>query len=1035
MNIQLTQERLRRKLTNVTEVATGVLRGIRRSNQRDVAAYVFDLNNRLPSTVGELSNYLDEVMGRDYFDKNLSPDLRWNNYLYFVVKKDSLGNPDFQTSKRNMEADRSYARKFIVVEEELDRVLDEIDSVAVVEKFVATTDVVKSWSDELSPIGLEDILDGDRPIADVVRSIASGTAKRSIRTKKTTGIESSRLLVDSHVASINLSGFRSFPRQRSFENFGKVNLLFGSNGVGKTSLLEGLEFLFCGANRRSGSHSTAAVEGMLASGHQVRTSAQQPLSDFKTRQRLWYGSDDNSRQNKIPNQFARFNFLNTDAAAELSLFKEGSKEGNAESLASLLSGHEATLMWRRIQEIRKAVSEETRSKRSERAVAEKDQASKKQELYTLETVPDESDAAFSVFMKDLERVGWQALPQNKEAVTKQLVDALSSLASQLRAIHQLDWLNGPKNENTIIQQALVLQNVCEEVKIEIPAAREDEVTLDSLRQREALAKSRLTALEAIPATALADLKVLSTILTRSNDELTLNARLYAALPSGDLPESLPSSLARKILSMAKAEANSEYDDISSQLETLQNRLTTTTRTQSELQRAMAELQSWAQTVVKHRHSDSNCPVCGTEFSQGELIKRMYQLTLTPSDTTISEIRQRIEHLTAEGRRAAEEASWLGQLDKFTHTLSGTDKPLTVRDALLMASSTIERQQLLLKEKQNAQQRLDAYARGGLSLAAVEQLCTPIDDNVQRGSPSLDVREALEATRQHLQQLTNATEELDARILQRNENLKRRFDEAGVRSSNSWSTTFEQLLVHQRVAQQASDACIAAHRYLSFTPEADLHYLLTLLEASILGAHKVQAALQAHSNSATRLIKIRDEIAQISDRLDRISKSIERLVSALHVLDDIIENHSLDAASAAVVAATHKVADSIFGRIHSPDEFLVTADAETPLRRRDNDLPVQLNQVSTGQRSAYALSMFLAMNAQVKAGPKVVLLDDPISHIDDLNALSFLDYLRNLAIKSDRQVFFATADEKIAGLFVHKFGFLGDDFRTIQLARS
>lgn len=97
--------------------------------------------------------------------------------------------------------------------------------------------------------------------------------------------------------------------------------------------------------------------------------------------------------------------------------------------------------------------------------------------------------------------------------------------------------------------------------------------------------------------------------------------------------------------------------------------------------------------------------------------------------------------------------------------------------------------------------------------------------------------------------------------------------------------------------------------------------------------------------------------------------------------------------------------------------------------------MSLNQVSTGQRTAYALSMFLAMNAKVRGGPRVVLLDDPISHIDDLNALSFLDYMRNLVLQSDRQIFFATADEKIAGLFSHKFGFLGEEFRTFELSRA
>lgn len=1035
MNLQSAREKLGRKLTNVSEVATGVLRGIRRINERDVAAYVFDLNNRLPDTVGELSTYLDEVLGPAYFDKDASPDLRWNNYLYFVVDKGTAGNQAFQASKCNVEADRSYARKFVVIEEDLDRVLDELDSVAVVDKSAAAIDVVQAWSDGLSAVGLEDILDGERPIADVVRRISSGTAKQSVRTKKATGVESSQALVESHIASINLSGFRPYPRRKSFEKLGKANLLFGSNGVGKTSLLEGLEFLYCGANRRSSSSAATAVDGTLVSGHPVKTSGQQLLSDFKTRQRLWYGGDDNSRQNKLPNQFARFNFLNTDAAAELSLLKEDTKEGNAESLAALLSGHEATLMWRRIQDVRKAVADEIRSKRSERAVAEKDKAGKEKELSELEAAPGQSDAAFSVFMKDLERIGWRDAPESKEVVTEQLVGALSGLTSQLSAFQQLDWLVGPITESAIAQQASALQRACEDVKSEVPAVREDERARSALAQRHGLAKSRLTALEAIPPTALAELKALSTTFKQSNDELALNARVYAALPSGAPPEGWQSSLGSKSLSTAQAEANAESYDISSQLDALQKRLADTTRTQSELQRAMTELQSWAQKVVEHRHSDSNCPVCGTEFGPGELIQRMIALSLAPSDDAISELRQRIEHLNAERQRAAGEVSWLGQLDKFARSLPDTNVSLTVRDAQLAVSRTIERQQKLLNEKQTAQQGLDAYARGGLSLAAIEQLCRPVDGDEQQGPASLNVLEAIEGTRQYLRQLQDAIAEFDARILQRNEKLRYRLHEAGVQSDNNLDTAIEQLIARQRAAQRARDACAEAHRYLDFAPEADVRSLLAWLEASVLGAKKVQAALQSDSSSTTRLKTVREQLVQLSERLSRIGGSIERLAAAQRVLDDIIENQSLDAASAAVVAATHRVADSIFGRIHAPAEFLVTADTETPLRRRDNGLPVQLNQVSTGQRSAYALSIFLAMNAQVKAGPKVILLDDPISHIDDLNALSFLDYLRNLVIKSDRQVFFATADEKLAGLFVHKFGFLGDELRTIELARG
>lgn len=59
----------------------------------------------------------------------------------------------------------------------------------------------------------------------------------------------------------------------------------------------------------------------------------------------------------------------------------------------------------------------------------------------------------------------------------------------------------------------------------------------------------------------------------------------------------------------------------------------------------------------------------------------------------------------------------------------------------------------------------------------------------------------------------------------------------------------------------------------------------------------------------------------------------------------------------------------------------------------------------------------------------------VAHIDDINMLSFLDYLRQLAISGSRQIFFATADTKLAGLFRHKFRFLGEEFKELRLSRT
>lgn len=63
----------------------------------------------------------------------------------------------------------------------------------------------------------------------------------------------------------------------------------------------------------------------------------------------------------------------------------------------------------------------------------------------------------------------------------------------------------------------------------------------------------------------------------------------------------------------------------------------------------------------------------------------------------------------------------------------------------------------------------------------------------------------------------------------------------------------------------------------------------------------------------------------------------------------------------------------------------------------------------------------------------MLIDDPIAHIDDLNALSFLDFLADVAETNQRQIFFATANEKLGNVFQKKMEFLGSsNFRTLNM---
>jgi ABC-type uncharacterized transport system ATPase subunit len=173
---------------------------------------------------------------------------------------------------------------------------------------------------------------------------------------------------------------------------------------------------------------------------------------------------------------------------------------------------------------------------------------------------------------------------------------------------------------------------------------------------------------------------------------------------------------------------------------------------------------------------------------------------------------------------------------------------------------------------------------------------------------------------------------------------------------------------------------------------------------------------------------------LDEERSKLQGQLRPFADALAVLEDLTEKHKLGDAMEEALAQNKGGIEAIFLRIHSPDEFAGLGDSFSTLRRKNGE-PALLTQISTGQRAAFALSIFLCQNAQLLGAPPVMLIDDPIAHIDDLNALSFLDYLREITIRGDRQVFFATANDKVAALFERKFDFLGVDFRRIKLSRS
>jgi hypothetical protein len=97
------------------------------------------------------------------------------------------------------------------------------------------------------------------------------------------------------------------------------------------------------------------------------------------------------------------------------------------------------------------------------------------------------------------------------------------------------------------------------------------------------------------------------------------------------------------------------------------------------------------------------------------------------------------------------------------------------------------------------------------------------------------------------------------------------------------------------------------------------------------------------------------------------------------------------------------------------------------RNQEEDVGEPRFFLSNAQANVLALSLFLSFaRAQRWARLDTILLDDPVQHLDDLDAVAFLDILRSVALGGlgpKKQVVVSTCDRNLYLLMLRKFGMI------------
>jgi len=234
----------------------------------------------------------------------------------------------------------------------------------------------------------------------------------------------------------------------------------------------------------------------------------------------------------------------------------------------------------------------------------------------------------------------------------------------------------------------------------------------------------------------------------------------------------------------------------------------------------------------------------------------------------------------------------------------------------------------------------------------------------------------------------------------------------------------QRLKDQRIELDAGiqileDHTIGEHQQNEFRVAADRTVL-----------HTAKSEFQSDAVVVESVAQINEQIEKKQTDLDHYQRRKEGYEDGIERLQTVFDKAGGDENLIAYVREHMSAITTLFQAFQRPYQFnevQLNDDDEVRVIRRgqDDPKPEPITDMSSGQRAALALAIFVTNNLTHAHAPPVMLLDEPFAHLDDINTISFFNLLIELATRrdgeQDRQVIFATANEDIADLLERKIG--------------
>jgi len=1031
MNKIPTLQLLRDHFQSLEEIGPDTIRAERRHKGLPFGIYYFDFSQSVARPEFNLAAFVQQRIATDFYKHEGS--MQWNYYLTFVLE--SATYRSLSTSRiAAIESDRTFARKRVrdaaMLKVELETPLS-----ATLHATKLTQDIASRWVKALGDAGLAGIADPSADYAPTIRHYLERATPPSQTT--TAPILEGAVENGQFLQRLELGDFRLHPHQRDFD-FGRVNLIRGPNGAGKTSLLEAIELCVCGENRRQqGSVPSEAKLKLQFIGQNIPSVCPASTTKvYRDRDRSWYGGY-YLQGNRLCENFARFNFFDTDAAVQLSSESSGQKIQAA--INTLFLGQFANSIEERMRQSHERFKRDLQSTQKELKAHRANHRKMLVDLTRIRAIKDTRETLAGELKAKATDARWRTFPTRITLPAIETLQEAASAESEVFAMttSRIFWM--PRLTLAALQRELdTLAEATAAVEKLRKASQENAERLEEDRDR---AQTLETELEVIDK------------LTRYHDEPAAFLLLGTMKKTAALRTTLDrlreaAALVRGLNVRQFEKSTSSFNDL---IELQTNEVTKRRSNLGQLKSRTSELQNQfgkIKTVVEQikglgQHfcevsPDAKfCPLCGTEHA--DLRAHLASLKITP------ELESPLGELTAQiAREETELTDWQTNLETLVRLQQAeeilrTSTKASARSAKVALSEFAKLPELIASNKKMldtlhaSEKRLQS---AGFTEWELDELLETAVHEINLPRIKLDKPDSLRALREARAKTLDAIRVSVKKLIQ--------LEKANTAETRRWHVLLlgDKFLGEPDVEIKRRHTAAADVLSSIRSPKRAVDFEEKDEFLSIAARLGMFAKSVARIHEAFKRVEEKDDLEQsLAKSASKTKQAITilepreaRATEAIKLLDELLGSSYKEAYLREVSGTQYHKLVTLFSRIHAPHEFSdVQFNGEVKLKRQSGSLS-SVSEISTGQRAALALSIFLSMNSSVGVRAPWLLFDDPVAHVDDLNILSFLDILRDLVILGDRQVFFATANHRIADLFARKFDCLGAEFRDIHLQR-